>query len=110
MLREKTLSMLGLARRANKLSMGHDMAQLAIKKGRAKLILFCSDVSPRLVNEFTRTLENLGKNIPIIKTDISMQEIHTFVGYKAGVLTVDDENFAVRISSLLKQEENVNDN
>lgn len=110
MLKDKTLSMLGLARRAGKLSMGHDMAEQALLKSRAKMLLFCSDVSPRLVNEFKKTMELHSIDIPIFETEITIEEIHIFVGYKAGVLTVDDENFSKKIISLLKQEEYANGN
>ena len=35
--------------------------------------------------------------------DITIDEIYFGVGYKAGVITVDDENFAKKIISLLEQ-------
>lgn len=111
MLKEKTLSMLGLARRAGKLSMGHDMADQAVKKNKAKMILLCSDTSPRLQKEFERTIAVNNKDIPIYKTEITMNEIHFSVGYKAGIITVDDENFTKKIISLLlEQEEQANGN
>ena len=39
------------------------------------------------------------------KTDITMNEIHYSVGSRAGVITIDDENFSSKIISLLEQEE-----
>lgn len=105
MLKDKVLSMLGLARRAGKLSMGHDMAEQAVKKGKAKLIFFCSDVSPRLIDEFEKKSEVQKYNIPVLKTDITMNEIHYSAGYKAGVITINDENFSKRIITLSEQEE-----
>lgn len=110
MLKNKTLSMLGLARRAGKLSMGHDMAEKSIKAHRAKLVLLCSDASKRLVSEFERTLENFGLDVPLVVADITMDEIHFAVGYKAGVMTVDDVNFSDKIIRLIEQEENANGN
>lgn len=110
MQKDKTLSMLGMARRAGKLSMGHDMAEKSIKAHKAKMVLVCSDVSKRLVSEFQRTLENFRLDIPLIIADITINEIHFAVGYKAGVMTVDDVNFSDRIISLLEQEENANGN
>lgn len=110
MQKDKTLSMLGMARRAGKLSMGHDMAEKSIKAHKAKMVLICSDVSKRLVSEFQRTLENFRLDIPLIIADITINEIHFAVGYKAGVMTVDDVNFSDRIISLLEQEENANGN
>lgn len=97
--------MLGLARRAGKLSMGHDMATQSISKRKARLVILCRDVSPRLVREFRKTLELKGNDIPLIQADITIDEIHQSAGYHAGVLTVDDDNFSDRIISLLTQEE-----
>jgi ribosomal protein L7Ae-like RNA K-turn-binding protein len=110
MLKDKTLSMLGLARRAGKLSMGHDMAQQAIKKGKAKVLIICKDASPRLIKEFEKTIDLNKKNIPIYNVDITMNEIHFSTGYKAGVITIDDENFSTKIISLLEQEAQGNGN
>lgn len=95
--------MLGLARRAGKLSMGHDMAQHALFWRKAKLLIFCSDVSPRLVAEFEKTIELHHFKVKVIKTDITIDEIYFGVGYKAGCMTVNDENFAKKIISLLNQ-------
>lgn len=80
MQKDKTLSMLGMARRAGKLSMGHDMAEKSIKAHKAKMVLICSDVSKRLVSEFQRTLENFRLDIPLIIADITINEIHFAVG------------------------------
>ena len=100
---KKYLSLLGLARRAGRLSMGHDTALEALRKGKAKLVIFSSDISQRLINEFERE----SSEIPAVKISETIDEIHFAVGYRAGVLTVDDENFAVRIKELIEQEENV---
>ena len=48
----KWLSMLGLARRAGKLAMGHDLALQSVRDGKAQLVLTARNVSPRLVREF----------------------------------------------------------
>lgn len=106
----KTLSMLGFARRAGRLSMGHDMAEQALLKNKAKLLLFCSDASPRLVAEFEKTIEKHSIHITVIKTAFTMDEIHFGIGYKAGVMTVNDKNFSDKIISLLRQEEIANGN
>lgn len=94
--------MLGMSRRAGRLSMGHDMAEKSIKSHKARLVLFCCDASPRLVDEFKKTLENARLDIPVIVTEFTMSEIHFSIGYKAGVMTLDDDNFAKRIIELLE--------
>lgn len=103
----KSLSMLGLARRAGKLSMGHDMVKQSVTKNKAKLIILCRDASPRLINEFQSLAEN-RKGIKVLVSGITMAEVHFTIGYKAAVMAVEDENFTKRIIELLRQEENAN--
>ena len=94
--------MLGLARRAGKLSMGHDMAMKAVKEKKAKLVIFASDISPRLIEEFERACSN--NPAKCVKIEETISDIHMSLGYKAGVLTVNDENFSTRIYELINQE------
>lgn len=105
----KSLSMLGLARRAGRLAMGHDMAKESVTKNRAKLIIVCEDASPRLADEFER-LTAQKKGVMLVKSDITIAQVHFAIGYKAAVMAVEDENFSKRIIELLRQEENANDN
>lgn len=109
---KKYLSMLGMARRAGKLAMGHDMALGSIKTKKATLLLLAKDMSPRIEKEFKKHIENYSCDIPIIRIDESISDIHMALGYKAGVITVDDNNFSRRIIELinLNQEENEYDN
>lgn len=95
--------MLGMARRAGRLSMGHDMAMKAITTKKAKLLIFASDISPRLVEEFNVATEKFNKNLEAVSIEESMNEIHMALGYKAGVFTVDDENFSSRIKQLIQE-------
>ena len=107
---DKVISMLGLARRAGELSMGHDMAEQAIVKKKARLLLFCSDVSPRLINELEKTVQKHNARVTVVKTAYTMDDIHYSIGYRAGVMTVNNENISNRIIQLLSQEESVNGN
>lgn len=107
---EKILSMMGLARRAGKLSMGHDMALQALIKKKAKAVIICQDASPRLIKEFKAFLENNNIDVPLFVIKFTMDEIHFSLGYKAAVMTIDDVNFSNKIISLLRQEEMIYDN
>ena len=99
MLSKKYMSMLGMARRAGKLSMGHDMALKAIKEKKAKLVIFSADISPRLIGEFERAC---GENqTSCLKIEETINDIHMLLGYKAGVITVNDDNFSNRIEELI---------
>ncbi|MBQ7202843.1 MAG: ribosomal L7Ae/L30e/S12e/Gadd45 family protein [Eubacterium sp.] len=101
---KKYISLLGIARRAGKLSMGHDMALKSIKEQKAEIVIFASDISNRLVSEMQRAADSVKKEITCIKIEETIDEIHCLLGYKAGVLTVDDKNFSTRIYELIKEE------
>lgn len=100
---KKYLSMLGMARRAGKVSMGHDMADKAIKSHKARVLIIASDMSDRLVAEFESTTQRYMPNLPCIRIDETIDDIHFALGYKAGVMTVDDENFSTRIIELINE-------
>ena len=98
---KKYLSMLGLAMRAGRLSMGHDMALDSIRKRKSKLVLFSSDISPRLIGEIKRASDNYSPALPCVKIEETMDEIHSSLGYRAGVISVNDVNFANRLTELI---------
>lgn len=104
---KKYLSMLGMARRAGKLSMGHDTAMNSLRNHKANLIIFASDVSERLIKEFNCACEKFYPDLQVVRIDETIDEIQFALGYKAGVITVDDNNFSGRIKELIIQEENV---
>ena len=93
---DKALSMLGICRRAGKLSCGHDAAQTAIKHGHARLCLLSSDASERLCEEFERACSSEGRSVPLIKTGYTMQEIGHATSLRSAVLTVDDRGLAYK--------------
>ncbi|NLP47481.1 MAG: hypothetical protein GX345_00885 [Clostridiales bacterium] len=100
---DKQLSLLGLCRRANLLSMGHDACMGAIAKGKASLCLLSEDASDRLQKKFAREIEFHESKIPLIHTPFTFEDIKRATGRPAGVLTINDKGFAL---SFLKLEEN----
>ncbi|MGN0571442.1 MAG: L7Ae/L30e/S12e/Gadd45 family ribosomal protein [Candidatus Fimenecus sp.] len=98
----KVNGLLGLARRAGKVSLGHDAALTAVKQRAAFLCLVASDASERLYTEFARAVQAFGGNIPLLKSDYTMAEFGQAMGTKTtAVLTVNDQGFAGRISELI---------
>lgn len=91
---DKFLSLLGMARRSGKLSLGHDAVISSIVKNRAKLVVLSSESSERLKKEITHACSYGGKNIPIIFTSYLTAELSQAVGSKAAVMSLDDEGFA----------------
>lgn len=99
---DELLGLLGIARRASRLSLGHDAAVTSINKGKAKLCLLSADASERLEKEFNHILSN-KKNIKLIRYGYTMDELNFAIGSRAGVMTVDDDGFAQRISDILSR-------
>ena len=73
---DSALSLLGLCRKAGKLSLGHDACKASLNSGNASLCVICSDASARLNEEIT----SLAQKAEVIIVDVSY--------------TVDDEGFA----------------
>ena len=105
---DKLLSLLGMCRKANKLSCGHDGAVGAVRSGKAKLCLLSNDSSDRLRKEAEREIGFTKERIPVAVTHYSMAEIGNATGLKSAVVTVNDEGFAKAMLSLLETETEVN--
>ena len=91
---DKFLSLLGMARRGGKLSLGHDAAISSIVKSSAKLCIISAEGSDRLKKEMTHACNFEDKNIPVLITKYSTLELSKAIGSKAAVITVNDEGFA----------------
>lgn len=97
------LGLLGIARRAGKLAMGHDMVLESVLKGRSCLVLVASDSSERLLEEFRRVTAPGGMQPEVRRVPYAMEDLHQAVGYKAGVFSINDAGFAAKFLSLLEQ-------
>ncbi len=104
----KLLSLLGMCRRAGKLSCGHDAAIGSIRSKSAKLCLLSSDSSQRLRKEIGREAVFEGRNIPVGMLFSTTDEIGWATGLKSAVLTVNDEGFAKTMLGLLNTTGEVN--
>ena len=91
---DKFLSLLGMARRGGKLSLGHDAAIGSIVRNKAKLCIVSAEGSDRLKKEMTHACSFDNKNIPVLITKYETLELSKAIGSKAAVMTVDDEGFA----------------
>ena len=96
--------MLGLARRANRLSLGHDAAVKSIRGGQAKACFLTMDSSERLKKEFKRTTAQYGE-VPFKVLDCTMLDIKEATGLRSAVITVNDQGFASKLLEFLLEEE-----
>ena len=104
----KFLSLLGMCRRAGKLSCGHDAAIGSLRSKSASLCLLSSDASQRLRKEIEREASFDGREIPVKDLFSDMAEIGRATGLKAAGVTVNDEGFAKSMLSLLNTTGEVN--
>ena len=103
----KLLSLLGMCRRAGKLSCGHDAAVGSVRSKSAKLCLLSSDASQRLTKEIEREAGFEGREIPVRVLYSGREEIGRATGLKSAVVTVNDEGFAKTMLGLLAITEEV---
>lgn len=92
-MREKTLDLLGLMRRANAIQIGETNAGAAVRGGKAKLLLLASDASEnarRRAEGFLHGRNAIGLTLPFTKEEISS---HVGVG-GCSMAAVTDIGFA----------------
>lgn len=93
----KTLTLLGFASKAGKLSFGFSAANESLQSGTAQLIVTAGDVSPKSRKEISYFANT--KKIPVITlTETDIQTLSGAVGRRCGILSVNDKGFADAIN------------
>ncbi|MBR2589919.1 MAG: ribosomal L7Ae/L30e/S12e/Gadd45 family protein [Clostridia bacterium] len=100
----KLLSMLGLARRAGKLSLGHDAVMEDIARGRAQLIVLAADASARVEREMQRELLFQKSRAKLVRTKYTMEQMGTALPHKVGVVSVNDASFAGAVLNIYEED------
>ena len=92
--------LLGLARRAGLLRVGHDAALGALQAKTARLLLFAADASDRLFAEMELAAAKFSPETALVRSDVSMQALGHYIGKRnVAVLCVDDDGLAKRIQT-----------
>ena len=103
---EPLLNMLGIARRAGKLSIGFEAAAEAVRYGKSRLIVAAADVSAKTEKEIRYLIGRRGAEgkqpdgkppdgfLGIIRIPFDMKTMSKAIGTKAGILSVDDDGLA----------------
>ena len=99
---EKVLHLLGIARRAGRLTLGNDAVIEALRKGHTHLILFASDLSPRTSGGVGFAAKEEG--VASVKINATMDEISMALGKRTGVVAVNDQGFAKKLLALCADE------
>ena len=95
MIKNKVYGLLGLARRAGKISFGTESSIDTIKSKKAKLVIVANDSSDRTKKNFESIC--LEKNIPI-RIYGTIEELSKSIGQNnKAVIVIKDENFSNEI-------------
>ncbi len=97
---ERLLSLLGLARRAGKLSLGFDPVCDSAAKGEAVLVLYTADVSEGSLKKLTRSITAAG--VEMAKLSCDMEALSFAVGKSVRIVSLNDQGFAKKAKLLLE--------
>lgn len=95
---KKMLNFLGIAVRAGKVQAGFNRCTTAIKSGKAKLVLVCSDISEKTAKEIRFLCDK--HHTKVLEVDFVISELTAAIGTKAGVCAVCDLGFANNLEAL----------
>ena len=95
---EPFLSLMGIARKANKLIFGTNDTLQEMKKSKIFLAVIAKDISAKTEKE----LRFAAGNIPVIRAPFTLQQFSDATGRIAGVIGVADEGFDKKSEELLK--------
>lgn len=95
---DSKLNLLGLARRAGKVSLGFDAAADAMRKQQAKVVVLADDLSERTLLAVRKNAEQ--NHVKTIVSAFPMQELGAAVGKLTGIVSVNDEGFARKLVEL----------
>ncbi|MCH5298996.1 MAG: ribosomal L7Ae/L30e/S12e/Gadd45 family protein [Ruminococcus sp.] len=107
---DKILGLLGLCRRAGKLTPGNDAVIDDIQNHRASLVIVTADISKNTEKKLTTACRRFDTEI--VTLDRSKDELSFAIGKFSTVVAVCDEGFAKKLYELItneNKEENVYD-
>lgn len=95
----KIYGLLGLARRAGKISFGTESSIDTIERRKAKLVIIANDSSDRTKKNFKQLCETYNVQIRIIST---IEEISKSIGQvNKAVIVIKDENFSKELIKII---------
>ena len=99
-MKHKILGLVGLCKKAGKLTFGFDAVLRAVLKKKSGTILISCDFSVKSLNNIKEKLNNFNAQIIILR-EITMQDIYCVLKKKTGVILIEDEGFADAIKKSL---------
>ena len=96
---DRLLSFLGLCKRAGRLISGAETVTKAVKEGKAKLVLYASDVSGNSLKGVVRAAQDCG--VPVREIARTKEELSFALGKHCGIVCTTDDGFAQKILDLI---------
>ena len=94
----EVLSLLGLCRRAGRVSIGYAEVKQSLVSKTAKAVFVSRDISEKTLKE----LIFFAKDVNVIKLPCDMAELSAALGIKTKTVSVNDEGFSQKAQSLVK--------
>ncbi|WP_125547016.1 L7Ae/L30e/S12e/Gadd45 family ribosomal protein [Levilactobacillus lindianensis] len=95
---ERALQLLGLVRRAGKLTTGETFVLAAVRDGSAKLVLLASDAGQSSQKQFRD--KTTSYNVPL-NEDFTKDQLSTAIGSARTVIAITDPGFVRKLQTLL---------
>lgn len=95
---DRLMSLLGIARKAGRLSLGADPAAEAMSKGKTYLVFLASDLSERSKRSIQEKTDQYG--VMTISLDVTKDALGAAVGKMTGIIAVNDKGFAEKMKTL----------
>ena len=99
---EKLLGMIGLCKKAGKLTIGFDAVVEGAQRGEFDAVFRANDLSPKTLKELNYRLQ--GTEVTIITANVSMEQTEHIVGRRAGVFAVADIGLENKLIQLAGQQ------
>ncbi len=101
---KKLFGLVSLSRRAGKLIGGFDAVKDAVRSGKAYMVIFAEDISPKTASSMRRTAEEV--EVKAFVTTLKMEDYAPIFGKDVGVFAVIDEGFANGIEKIIGADDN----
>ena len=95
----KLLSLLGLMRRAGKLSLGFDAAADSVESGISRLILTTADISTKTLKELNYKINN---KTDVLALDCRQDDMQRAIGKAVKIISINDKGFAQKARLLME--------
>lgn len=100
-MQNKLFGIISLSRKAGRLINGFDAVKESVDGGEAQLVVYAQDVSERTKRSMDRVIENCGRLLPALVTELSMFDYGRICGKPTGVLAITDRGLAETAAKLI---------